>query len=147
MIELQRQILLPPQSAGPSGQATGTAVGLPVPFVTPARPPGARDDRHGAMLSGGRQQVLLPDDDGAPAAADRRTQGRLAGPGLPGVARDAGRQGAIGSLAFLAQRIFQEQMPSGLHLEPWAQGIGAYRRAGAEPPLGIAGAALVSLAI
>ena len=147
MIELQRQILLPPQSAGPSGQATGTAAGLPVLFVTPARPASTEDDRHGPALSGGRRQILPPAEDGAAAAGDRRAQGRRAGPALPGAMRDIDRQGAFGSLAFLAQRIFQEEMSSGLHLEPWAQGIGAYRRGGAEPPLGRSRAGMVNPAI
>ena len=36
MLELQRQILLPPQNAGPSGPVA--AMGLPVPIVAPVRP-------------------------------------------------------------------------------------------------------------
>ena len=145
MIELQRQILLPPQNAGPSGPVA--AMGLPVPIVAPVRPLSAQDDRQGTALAGGRRQQIVPPGEDGMQAADRRSQGRRIGPGLHGEAGGAGGQGAIGRLAFLAQQIFQEAMPTGLHLEPWAQGIGAYRRAGAEPPLPSVGPAVVSLAI
>jgi hypothetical protein len=151
MIELPRPILLPPHSAALPGQARAGAVGLPVPVVVPVSQAPAREERNGAALSGWARAPRADfgdDDTGAARTGDRhagiRRRGSLAGitvtdPGRPG--------GGLGSLAFLTQQIFQETMSSGLHLEPWAQGIGAYRRAGAEPALTGAGPAQLSVAI
>ena len=159
MIEPPRLILLPPpESTGPSGRARASAV---APWV-PARPvqPATRDAEDTG--SGARQPRLEDEEVGDSATPPgehwtsrtaARTTGRAAAAiagataGIRIVDTAAQRLAPLGSLAFLAQQIFQETMTTGLHLEPWAEGIGAYRRAGAAPPLEDGSAALFSVAV
>ena len=89
----------------------------------------------GEASHGASGRTARPSDDSWPPEPD----GAAAGPLRFGV--------ALGRLAFLAQQVFQESMTAGLHREPWADGIGAYRRAGAEPPLEEGGAVFLSLAV
>lgn len=149
MIELQRPILLPPPSAALSSQARAAAMGLPVPVVAPVPQAPSRDEREGAALSEWRRAPRADFEDATPARREDRYAGFRRSGFLTGSARtEAGApRDSLGSLAFLAQQIFQEAMTTGLYLEPWTQGIGAYRRAGAEPLLEGAGPALVSLAV
>lgn len=159
MIETPRSILPPPQGAGSpnhggAGQARLGAIGLPVPVVTPVPPAPTRDSRDEASLPDWRRPARATtafEDDGEARADSGRDAGRQ-----PRIAFFDGRNiggpsgrlaGATGSAAFLTQQIFQEGMSAGLHLEPWSQGIVAYRRAGAEPPLESAIPAVFSLAI
>lgn len=157
MIEPQRLILLPPpEGTGPSGRTRASGL---VPWA-PAQPvlPAARvaggwagdAEDTGSWL--GRPR--LEDDEVGDSTA--RPGGRRASqaPALVGatvgiriVDAAPARATPLGSLAFLAQQIFQEAMPSGLHLEPWTEGIGAYRRAGAAPPLEDGSSALFSVAV
>lgn len=144
MIESTRAILLPPpESAKPRSVAVApwTAV-EPVPATTPI--PDATVETAGHRLR------RMPDEDGVEPDRTRRDQdrpaalsGRSTGPfsDLPSGLR------SLMSSAFLAQQIFQEAMTAGLHLEPWEQATGAYRRAGAAPPLASAAPSLVSLAV
>lgn len=144
MIEPSRSILLPPpESAKPRSVAVAPWTSAePVPAGTPI--PDATAERAGDWFR------RMPEEDGiAPDRAGRgdgRT-GRLSGPRAeafgdlpPGLWR-------LTSSAFLAQQIFQEAMTAGLHLEPWQQATGAYRRAGAAPPLESGAPSLVSLAV
>ncbi len=169
MIELQRPILLslPAPAGSVRSAAPGTAVAAPVRRVDPV--PGGRphdrgdaaawrtwrgadaDDADfeeastgtrrrpraatGEASHGASGRTARPSDDSWPPEPD----GAAAGPLRFGV--------ALGRLAFLAQQVFQESMTAGLHREPWADGIGAYRRAGAEPPLEEGGAVFLSLAV
>ena len=151
MIEPPRLILLPPQSAAHSvalsGEARPGAAGLPVPMVMQIPGATGREERNGAALSDWARapRTASGDADAAPARAGGRQGGRRDGVLIDATRR--GPTGGIGNLAFLAQQIFQETMSSGLHLEPWAEGIDAYRRAGAEPALTGAGPAQLSVAI
>lgn len=45
-------------------------------------------------------------------------------------------QTALPNVGFLTQSIHQEAMGAGLHIEPWSNAIGAYRRADAGPDSG-----------
>ncbi len=151
MIEPPRLVLLPPQGAAQSAALTGEArpgaAGLPVPMVMQVPGPAAREERNGAALSDWARapRAGLRDDEAAATRAGDR-QGARHGAILV-EARRRDPHAEIGGLAFLAQQIFQEAMSSGLHLEPWAEGIHAYRRAGAEPALTGAGPAQLSVAI
>ena len=158
MIEPQRPILLPPpESAGPSGRtrASGLAPWAPAQPVLPvARVPGTTAEDAGDAGSWPRHPRLEDDEfgDGATLSGERRTAGatgRITGAaaGVRIVDATTQRLAPLGSLAFLAQQIFQETMTTGLHLEPWTAGIGAYRRAGAAPPLEDGSAALFSVAV
>jgi hypothetical protein len=159
MIEPQRPILLPPpESAAPSGRtrASGLAPWAPAQPVLPvARVPGTTAEDAGDAGSWSRHPRIEDEEigDGATATLGRRgptrAAGAIAGPtaGIRIVDATAQRPAPLGSLAFLAQQIFQETMTSGLHLEPWTEGIGAYRRAGAAPPLEDGSAALFSVAV
>lgn len=151
MIELTRPILLPPHAAGPSGQAlearAGSA-GLPVPVVAPVPPAPAQDGRDEPSLSDWRRATPGEADPGERPGGAGDGRGRIAYYGRRGTGGQVGSTAqSSGAAAFMAQQIFQEAMPAGLHLEPWSQGIGAYRRAGAEPPLESADPAVFSLAI
>jgi len=157
MIEPQRPILLPPpESFAPSGRAR--ALGLvpwapAQPVVPIARVPGGMaNDAEDAGSRRGHPRIEDEEiGDGATAGGGRRASrsAALAGAtvGIRIVDVVPARATPLGSLAFMAQQIFQEAMPSGLHLEPWSEGIGAYRRAGAAPPLEVGGSALFSLAV
>ena len=151
MIEPPRVILLPPYGAAQSGAQAGEvrpgAAGLPVPMVMQVPGVAGREERNGAALSDRARAPRTDSRDGgtAPARAGDRLGGRRGDVLIEDARR--GANGGIGSLAFLAQQIFQEAMGSGLHLEPWTQGIGAYRRAGAEPALIGAGPAQFSVAV
>jgi hypothetical protein len=121
-------------------------MGLPVPFVTPVRP-AAQGDQGGTMLAERRRPATIEvDAEEVAPAAGRRRPARHMEPGQAWSGRGDDRQALAGSLGFMAQQIFQE-MQSGLYLEPWAQGTGAYRRAGAEPPLGSSSPAVISLTV
>jgi hypothetical protein len=158
MIEPQRPILLPPpESAGPSGRtrASGLAPWVPAQPVLPvARVPGTKAEGAGDAGSWSRRPRLEDEEvDGGTTALLGRRPARAAG-AIAGATIDmrivdaaAQRLAPLGSLAFLAQQIFQETMTTGLHLEPWTEGIGAYRRAGAAPPLEDGSAALFSVAV
>lgn len=144
-------MLLPPQSAGQSaalaGGARPGAAGLPVPMVMQIPGAAAREERNGAALSDWAWAPRADLRDGEAATGRTGDQGGRRGAVLVEAARRDSHAGVGGSLAFLAQQIFQEAMSSGLHLEPWAEGIGAYRRAGAEPALLGGGPAQLSIAI
>jgi len=163
MIEPQRPILLPPpESAAPSGRTRAYGLAPWVPVLPVARVPGTTAEDAGDAGSWSRRARLEDDEigDSATPSAERRTagaaaktMGRAAGAiagataGIRIVDATAQRLAPLGSLAFLAQQIFQETMTTGLHLEPWTEGIGAYRRAGAAPPLEDGSAALFSVAV
>lgn len=147
MIELPRAILLPPpESAGPSGRArpAGMAPWVPaLPVRAATRVPDATVEN--APDAGPRYRGPALDHEPGAAGADGRRRapaGLRIGDAMAGPAAAAGA-----SAAFLAQQIFQEAMQSGLHLEPWGEGIGAYRRAGAAPPIEDGSAALFSVAV
>jgi len=154
MIDLPRTTL--PLAAGPSGQAPGGQLraGLPVPAVMPVPPAPAQDDRDETSLRDWRRAPkaeIEPWDSaqsrtGSGPASGRQARIVYAGGGLAG-SQDTPRAWMTGGIAFLTQQIFQEAMQTGLYLEPWTQGIGAYRRAGAEPPLQSADPAVLSLMI
>lgn len=149
MVEPQRTILLPAPDSVPSARTRALAmapwvpaqaVGAPPPVLgataRTARDAGAwfRQPRLDDETGGGRQQAIAGIHDEASRCA------RL-------VAGTPGTPACFASTAFLAQQIYQEAMPSGLHREPWAEGIGAYRRAGAAPPLESGAPAVVCLAV
>lgn len=153
MIEPQRPILLPPpDSAGPSGRARASAGApvLPVARMQGARAGDAEDV--GSWPGAPRLEDEEAGDATAMPLRERRTSrgtAMVAGATVrsPFIGASPARTAPFSSLAFLAQQIFQETMTTGLHLEPWAEGIGAYRRAGAAPPLEDGSAALFSVAV
>lgn len=144
---VERIILLPAPDSAASARTHAVAVAPRVPQAVeaPPPPPGTMtltaqgsEARSRRRLEGegddARRQAIAAAFD----AACRRA--RLAG-GSPGALA------SFATSAFLAQQIYQEAMPAGLHLEPWAEGIGAYRRAGAAPPIESGAPAVVSLAV
>lgn len=156
MIESNRSILLPPPGA--AGPAQARAAALPGDVAPVAPVPGLPAGRPWNLAGGeggetrdraGRARPTR--DDGAPlprgrgAVIDRAWGGSWSEPARG--RRDGPGGGPAASAAFLAQQIFQETMSSGLHLEPWMQGIGAYHRAGAEPTLADGRATVLSLTV
>lgn len=139
MFEIQRPSQLP-SPAGTSlplvvSPAAGTVL-RPVEPPAQLRGPAAR---HGGQAPGAQNEA--PGIDVGSQPRSRRIDPES-------LSDDAARgRGGVGRLAFLTQQIFQEHMPSGLHLEPWARGIGAYLRAGAEPATESAAPAAVSFCV
>ncbi|GIK98920.1 MAG: hypothetical protein BroJett029_31290 [Alphaproteobacteria bacterium] len=145
MIELQRPIALPsPSGAGPTDQVFVRAA--VAEFDRPVEPAAA------VMAARGWQNgraVLLESGGGDRAPGGLRDgRSRTGSPDLHGSGDETERSRArAGRLAFLVQQIYQEVMPTGLHREPWAEGIGAYRLAGAEPAPDSADPAVVRVSV
>ncbi len=135
MIDSPRLVLLPPPPAtggGPTAARFGPAA------VGPTRPIRAGQDE---WTPADKRPIALADR--APGHATERPGSRAPAPGVAA-------QTMIGRgspLAFLAQYIAQEVLPTGLHREPWRLGEAAYRRAGGEPPLPDNAPAAISLAV
>lgn len=76
---------------------------------------------------------------GAPGSATEAGQSRVEGgfraepPPPPPPSPPQQQAAASPSTGFLTQSIAQEAIGSGLHIEPWAAALGAYRRAAAAP--------------
>ncbi|MEX0696596.1 MAG: hypothetical protein WEB85_07085 [Dongiaceae bacterium] len=134
MIDSPRLVLLPPAATGggPTAAQFGPAA------VGPTRPIRAGQDERTPA-----DKRLVAFADRAPGHATERPGDRAPVPGVAGltiIGRDS-------PLAFLAQYIAQEVLPTGLHREPWRLGEAAYRRAGGEPPLPGNAPAAISLAV
>ena len=141
MIELQRSVQLPPPSGAPSPPAESALAGMALRPIEPS--PGLRGL---PVWHGGRRPIA--EDEAAETTVGSPTRGvRIYPESLSDDAAAARGQLRLGRLAFLAQQIYQEAMPSGLHLEPWARGISAYRQAGAEPLAESAAPAAVSFSV
>ena len=134
MIDSPRLVLLPPAATGggPTAARFGPAA---VGSLRPIRV--GQDERTPAD----KRPVAFADR--APGHATERPGDRAPAPGVAAptaIGRDS-------PLAFLAQYIAQEVLPTGLHREPWRLGEAAYRRAGGEPPLPDDAPAAISLAV
>ena len=134
MIDSPRLVLLPlaATAGGPTAARFGPAA------VGPTRPIRAGPDERTAT-----DKRPIAFEDRAPGRATERPGDRVPAPGVAAltiIGRD-------GPLAFLAQYIAQEVLPTGLYREPWRLGEAAYRRAGGEPPLPGNAPAAISLAV
>jgi hypothetical protein len=135
MIEPQRPILLP------------SATGASTPVTARPRPVEPAPPAHGLIAWQGGPRPLF-EASGGRVEHTPEGGGRWIDPESLSGDDAAGRSRLRAArLAFLAQQIYQESMPAGLHREPWAEGIGAYRMAGAEPPMESAVPAVVSVSV
>ena len=115
-------------------------------FERPVEPAAAVLAAHGRQA--GRAPLLELGEGDRPPGGPRNGWSRTGWPDLQGSGDEVDRRRErAGRLAFQVQQIYQEVMPSGLHREPWADGIGAYRLAGAEPALESADPTVVSFSV
>ena len=147
-------LALPPPSSLPSSSTYGRAKALlasdALP-VTPIRSVPDEERRQQLRRATAENDFGAVNDDGGRVGGERVAGGRVGRDG--GQANDAPQvQEAADSAAgrsqnrpnvdlqtlnagpvagYVAQSLYQESMGSGLHIEPWSQALGAYRRADA----------------
>lgn len=140
MLEIQRPVQLPSLVGQPIA-LMASADGAVLRSVEPAPPPRGVDIRHG-------RERRTAGDEPAEIAGDAQLRRRSVDPDSLAEDGQVGRfRLRVGRLAFMTQQLYQEEMPRGIHLEPWTVGIGAYHRAGAEPLAESAAPAVVSFSV
>lgn len=148
-------LALPPPSSLPSSSTYGRAKALLASDALPVTPiRSVPDEERRQQLRRAAAEKgfdAVNDDGGGRVGGERVAGGRVGRDG--GQANDAGqaREAAdstagrgqnrpnvdlktlnAGPVAgYVAQSLYQESMGSGLHIEPWSQALGAYRRADA----------------
>lgn len=144
-------LALPPPSSLPSSSTYGRAKALlasdALP-VTPIRPTPDEERRQQLRRAAAEEGSAAVNDEAGRAGAERAGAGAVGGNGRRASQTVGGEQSAgvgeqyqarpnvdlqtlnAGPVAgYVAQSLYQESMGSGLHIEPWSQALGAYRRA------------------